>query len=161
MHKVFPYFFLQLDDSVSDDESAVDTYLRQLGMSLQKALSMGPEAEGDGKQAPNMPRRRPREHLYRLSVVRAKPFFGYSPTEKRFVKIELYDPSTMRKAASLVQAGAVMGALFALFALALTCAALHNMQGEAFSRTSHTFRICCTSWSTTICTAWTSSTCPR
>lgn len=68
--------------------------------------------QGPQQQQQEQQQFRPRDHIYRLSVVRAKPFFGYCPSEQRFIKIELLDPGSVRKSATILQSGAVMGQPF-------------------------------------------------
>ena len=43
------------------------------------------------------------------SQVRAAPFYGYCKGERVYVKIKMYSPTAVGRAAALLQAGAVRG----------------------------------------------------
>ena len=50
-----------------------------------------------------------RQRVYGARLVKAFPFYGYHPDEKLWIKIFLYDPKDVPRAAALLQAGAVLG----------------------------------------------------
>ena len=71
---------------------AAQAFLRQLAQSLEAALQQHQEPGAGRKQV-----------VHAVQLVRAIPFYGYHPDERLFVKIVLYNPSQVTKAATLLQ----------------------------------------------------------
>ena len=42
------------------------------------------------------------QHVFRILVVKGRSFYGYHPDEEEFLKIYLYNPSTVKKLAELL-----------------------------------------------------------
>ena len=67
-------------------------------------------AGGGGGAGANAARRRQR--VAAVGLVRALPLYGYHPEERPFVKVALFSPPDVGRAAALLQGGAVMGRRF-------------------------------------------------
>ncbi len=107
LHRLFPYFFVPLPvDWPQTYSVALDDKVRQLCVSLDAAINQTSRQrateEGGKKQMSD------RQYVLKASVVKGVPFYGYHPQERLWVKIYLLDPSCMKTAAGLLQAGSVM-----------------------------------------------------
>ena len=67
--------------------------------------------QGDALKPPQ--RRGPA--VFRISLVKAFPFYGFCPTEKFFAKVFLFHPGSVLRAAHLLRTGAVMGIRFSVY----------------------------------------------
>lgn len=114
IHKVFPYFYVPLDESVSKATSAVEEYLAQFGLSLQLALSVSAKqaAEKNRDNQWHSSKSDNRPYIYNLNVIWAKSIYGYAASLSRFIKIEFTDPWVVRKAEAILRSGAVMQTKF-------------------------------------------------
>lgn len=116
------------------DTSGAISYTRRFALSLDAALSFSSSnyasrpAEGENNQPP--PPLPPttgavggtdvvgsstssrRQRVFGATLVRGIPFYGYHPEERPFIKLMLYEPKDVKKAASLLLAGAVLGRSF-------------------------------------------------
>lgn len=100
----FPYFYIKI-------EEFRDSFLDQRGLPVhEKLVSFASVLEGTfGLAHQSKPGFR---LVYDLQVVRKLDFYGYNRTPQVFLKISLYSPAKQRKAADLLQGGAVGGAAF-------------------------------------------------
>lgn len=48
------------------------------------------------------------QHVYKIVVVHGKQFYGYSAGEHLFLKVFLYDPSSLNSIATLLRTGAIL-----------------------------------------------------
>ncbi|CAL1531881.1 unnamed protein product, partial [Lymnaea stagnalis] len=96
VHGVFPYLYVPYDGTQPSDR-----YLRQFAVSLDKALNVANRSASSTLQ-----------HVYKISLVSGIPMYGYHPQEEQFLKIYLYNPNNLRKAADLLLGGAVMNKPF-------------------------------------------------
>ena len=102
LHGILPYMF------VPKPEEADNTFPFRLAASLDKALNIsllaGLNNEADEKRSTS-----PQQHIFKIVEVRARPFYGYHPREHMFYKIFFYNPWLIKRAADILQNGAVMG----------------------------------------------------
>ncbi|KAK6169216.1 hypothetical protein SNE40_020308 [Patella caerulea] len=96
VHGVFPYLYIPYDGTKPEDR-----YMRQVSASLDKALNVG-----NGMAKTNI------QHVFKVSLVSGIPMYGYHPKEELFLKIYLYNPKSIKKAADLLLGGAVMNKSF-------------------------------------------------
>ncbi|XP_052808091.1 uncharacterized protein LOC128236972 isoform X1 [Mya arenaria] len=96
VHGVFPYLYVPYDGTVPWDR-----FLRQFATSLDKAINV---ALGYG-QAPT-------QHVYKIVLVNGRAMYGYHDEEQQFLKIYLYNPGMVKKAADLLLGGAVLNKPF-------------------------------------------------
>lgn len=96
IHRALPYLYIPWSDlgHIPDDE--VDSCMHALSLGLDKALKL----KGNTGSK--------RQHVHGWNLVRARKFYGYHPTEELFVKIYLYYPQDVSRAAKRLLAGGVM-----------------------------------------------------
>ncbi|RZC55540.1 hypothetical protein C5167_014394 [Papaver somniferum] len=83
VHRALPYLYISCSDISLETPEEGDKYLRLISSAIEKALKFKGSA---GNR---------RQHVHGCSLVRARKFYGYHPTEELFVKIYLYpDGST-------------------------------------------------------------------
>ncbi|KAF8098172.1 hypothetical protein N665_0272s0038 [Sinapis alba] len=97
IHRALPYLYIPCSDIPLDQHSGVDGIIPAVSLDLEKALKLKGSAASK------------RQHVHDCEIVRAKKFYGYHSTEEPFVKIYLYHPQDMSRAASLLLEGAVLG----------------------------------------------------
>ena len=102
LHGILPYMF------VPKPEEADHTFLFRLAASLDKALNISMLA-GLNKDSNENGAKSSQQHIYKIIEVRARPFYGYHPREHMFYKIYFYNPWLIKRAADILQNGAVMG----------------------------------------------------
>ena len=136
LHRAFPYFYVPYDDDLPRDPVECGTFLKNLGQSLERARSwrcraamLGSGGRGRGRAqhaAGDQPRHKWGEPLRRIGIavkneevrfhdatlVRAKPFYGYHSGERLFIKLRLYDPSTVQRAAAAMLSGGILNRIF-------------------------------------------------
>lgn len=118
IHGIFPYVYVPC---ASDSATDSNRLAYQLASSLDKAINI---SLGQGNSAT--------QHVFRIVLVKAKyefrfdlfknlclwpihffrPFYGYHKTEHTFFKIFLYNPAFIRRAANLLQNGAILGRIY-------------------------------------------------
>ncbi|KAJ8772040.1 hypothetical protein K2173_027217 [Erythroxylum novogranatense] len=96
VHRAFPYLYVPCSDIPLNSNQEGDAYTNSLAFSLEKALKLKGSA---GLK---------RQHVHGCSLVRARKFYGYHPSEELFVKIYLYYPQDVLRAANLLLSGAVL-----------------------------------------------------
>ncbi|XP_027350096.1 DNA polymerase zeta catalytic subunit-like isoform X2 [Abrus precatorius] len=95
IHRALPYLYVPCSDiPLLPDQG--DAYTYNVAASLEKALKLKGSAGST------------RQHVHGCSLVRAKKFYGYHSFEDLFVKIYLYYPQDVSRAANLLLAGAVL-----------------------------------------------------
>ncbi|KAG7673423.1 hypothetical protein KSW81_006633 [Nannochloris sp. 'desiccata'] len=131
---IYPYFYIPYDDDMPQDTSGAIAYARRLALSLDAALSFSNSSNAPGPAVGNNEKRPAattaaaaaaagggvvgsssssrRQRVFGGTLVRGIPFYGYHPEERPFIKLILYDPKDVKKAASLLLAGAVLGRSF-------------------------------------------------
>ncbi|XP_048591885.1 DNA polymerase zeta catalytic subunit-like isoform X1 [Brassica napus] len=97
IHRALPYLYIPCSDIPLDQHNGVDGIIPTISLELEKALKLKGSAASK------------RQHVHDCEIVRAKKFYGYHSTEEAFVKIHLYHPQDVSRAASLLLAGAVLG----------------------------------------------------
>eukprot|EP00741_Cyanophora_paradoxa_P018140 tig00021038_g17514.t1 len=129
LHRAFPYFFVPYPEDLGTDAVQVSTFLTALAAGIERAMELSRGANiaaiaggaaraaadaagGAGAEAAPQAGRRSRAHIFKVALVRGKPFYGYYPSERLFVKIYLYNPGLVSRAAALLQSGAVLGRAF-------------------------------------------------
>jgi len=95
VHGIFPYLYVPLPGHVARGDTGGWVY--RLAASLDRAINI---SMGQGRAAV--------QHVYKAVVVTGLPMYGYHPRQHSFVKIYLYNPHLVRRAAELLQGGAVM-----------------------------------------------------
>ena len=169
LHRAFPYFYVPYDDDLPRDPVECGTFLRNLCQSLERAMEMalsgGDAGAGGGPGAG--PNTRPginpaggrnpagvaskggdrsrwkRRFVHDATLVRAKPFYGYHGGERLFVKLRMYDPGTVQRAAAAMLSGGIMNRIFqpheSHVPYLLQVKVDHNLHGMGLARLS---RVC-------------------
>ena len=102
IHGILPYMF------VPKPEEADHTFPFRLATSLDKALNISLLA-GLNKDDNKNDSRSSQQHIFKIVEVRGRPFYGYHPREHLFYKLFFYNPWMIKRAADILQNGAVMG----------------------------------------------------
>ncbi|KAG2322148.1 hypothetical protein Bca52824_015361 [Brassica carinata] len=97
IHRALPYLYIPCSDIPLDQHTGVDGIIPAVSLDLEKALKLRGSAASK------------RQHVHDCEIVRAKKFYGYHSTEEAFVKIYLYHPQDVSRAATLLLAGTVLG----------------------------------------------------
>ncbi|KAK4282799.1 hypothetical protein QN277_014132 [Acacia crassicarpa] len=97
IHRALPYIYVPCADIPLQSDQGADVYTYKVSASLEKAL----ELKGSSGLT--------RQHVHGCSLVRARRFYGYHSSEELFVKIYLYYPQDVSRAANLLLDGAVLG----------------------------------------------------
>ncbi|KAJ4719461.1 DNA polymerase [Melia azedarach] len=95
IHQALPYLYVPCADIPIQPPQEGDGYTHAISMALEKALKLKGSAGSK------------RQHVHDCSLVRAKKFYGYHSSEELFVKIYLYYPHDISRAADLLLGGAV------------------------------------------------------
>ncbi|KAL2345686.1 hypothetical protein Fmac_006971 [Flemingia macrophylla] len=95
IHRALPYLYVPCSDIPLQPDQG-DAYTYKVAASLEKALKLKGSAGST------------RQHVHGCSLVRARKFYGYHSLEELFVKIYLYYPQDVSRAATLLLAGAVL-----------------------------------------------------
>ncbi|XP_058825625.1 DNA polymerase zeta catalytic subunit [Topomyia yanbarensis] len=103
IHGVFPYLYVPYDGS-TDDSLAVDRLMYQLAGSLDKAINV---SLGNANSTAS--------HVFRISLVKGLPIYGFHRKEHHFLKIYLYNPFFIRKATNLLMNGVILSRVFQTF----------------------------------------------
>ncbi|CAN1232917.1 DNA polymerase zeta catalytic subunit [Linum perenne] len=96
IHGVLPYLYVPCSDIPLDLRKGGDAYTSAMSVALEKALKLRGSAGSK------------RQHVHCCTLVRAKKFYGYHSSEEMFVKIYLYYPHDVSRAAGLLLDGAVL-----------------------------------------------------
>ncbi|CAN6226497.1 unnamed protein product [Urochloa humidicola] len=98
IHRVLPYLYVPCPEELLSNLDKGNSYITGLLSDLEKALQI----RGPSK----------RKHVHGCSLVRAKKLYGYHASEELFVKIYLYYPHEVSRAATLLLSGAVFNRAF-------------------------------------------------
>ncbi|XP_071444719.1 DNA polymerase zeta catalytic subunit-like [Hetaerina americana] len=96
VHGVFPYIYVPYDGFEPHEREAY-----RLSSGLDKALNVSL-----GKSSATT------QHVFKISLVSGRPFYGFHEKEHQFFKIYLYNPVMVKRTADLLQSGAVLGKSF-------------------------------------------------
>ncbi|XP_071115137.1 uncharacterized protein [Haliotis cracherodii] len=96
VHGVFPYLYVPYDGT-----QPWERYLRLFATSLDKAINVANNSAKSDVQ-----------HVFKISIVSGIPMYGYHAKEEEFLKIYMFNPSSVKKAADLLLGGAVMNKPF-------------------------------------------------
>jgi DNA polymerase zeta len=112
LHKLFPYFFLPYDDNLPLEQ--VDSYVHRLAASIERAMDVSMARftnPFDGERGRT--RRTPqKQQVFKIVAVRGKPFYGFYPCDKIFLKVFVYNPANVMRMVTLLRSGAIMGQQF-------------------------------------------------
>nr|CAB3265529.1 DNA polymerase zeta catalytic subunit-like [Phallusia mammillata] len=98
VHGAFPYLMLPYYGPADDfQHSNTRQYLHQFAVSLDQALNT---ASGFVKST--------QEHVYKIVLLRGRPFYGFHENDEIFMKVYFYTPSDVKRSSDLLQAGAIM-----------------------------------------------------
>ncbi|XP_034653451.1 DNA polymerase zeta catalytic subunit isoform X1 [Drosophila subobscura] len=98
VHGVFPYFYIPYDKK---DFESLERGILQIAMHLDKALNI---SLGQGSSNA--------QHVFKIQLVKGIPFYGYHRVEHQFLKIYMFNPRFVRRAANLLQSGAILSKNF-------------------------------------------------
>ncbi|EDW74045.1 uncharacterized protein Dwil_GK21718 [Drosophila willistoni] len=98
IHGVFPYFYIPYDKR---DFESLERGILQIAMSLDKAINI---SLGQGSSMA--------QHVFKIQLVKGIPFYGYHRREHQYLKIFMFNPRFVRRAANLLQSGAILGKNF-------------------------------------------------
>ncbi|XP_072939379.1 DNA polymerase zeta catalytic subunit [Epargyreus clarus] len=93
VHGVFPYFYIPCPTPNPEPQ-----FLYQIAASLDKALNIALKQATSANQ-----------HVYKISLVKGLPFYGFHDKEHLYLKIFLYNPGLIRQAVELCSNGAILG----------------------------------------------------
>nr|XP_016515146.1 PREDICTED: DNA polymerase zeta catalytic subunit-like isoform X1 [Nicotiana tabacum] len=96
LHGALPYFYVPWSDLFLQSDQKGSECTNALALALEKVLKLKGNAGSK------------RQHVHGCSLVRARKFYGYHSSEELFVKIYLYHPQDVSRAANLLLGGAVM-----------------------------------------------------
>ncbi|XP_063824008.1 DNA polymerase zeta catalytic subunit [Ostrinia nubilalis] len=96
IHGVFPYFYIPCPTSNPEPQ-----FLYQIAASLDKALNIAL------KQATSTT-----QHVYKISLVKGLPFYGFHDKDHLYLKVFLYSPNLIKQAVELCSNGAILGQTF-------------------------------------------------
>jgi DNA polymerase elongation subunit (family B) len=107
VHNAYPYFFVNIPESVLQQH---DTYEKLAGYATQfaHALNRATQLNLASKSLDA-------QYIHMISVVQAKPFYGYSPDHELYFKIFLYNPLLVTRVTTLLRNKTVMGVAFRIF----------------------------------------------
>ncbi len=115
LHGAFPYLYVPVDASHVDEVTSTiqdeiydqHTSLEERYASLfQKALdgAMGIHQNGACKEGPGK--------IVDVQLVKGTPFYGYQKDECLWMKVYVFDPADVKRCASLLHSGAILGKKF-------------------------------------------------
>lgn len=94
VHGVFPYLYIPYDTSCNDP----DMLMYQILNSIEKGLNISLRNASSTTH-----------HIFKMTLVKGIPFYGYHPKEHKFLKIYFYNPMLIKRAADLLQNSSVLG----------------------------------------------------
>ncbi|CAG4991602.1 unnamed protein product [Parnassius apollo] len=93
IHGVFPYFYIPCPAPNPEPQ-----FLYQIAASLDKALNIALKQATSANQ-----------HVYKISLVKGLPFYGFHDKEHLYLKTFLYNPGLIKQAVELCSNGAILG----------------------------------------------------
>ncbi|XP_017700432.1 DNA polymerase zeta catalytic subunit isoform X2 [Phoenix dactylifera] len=100
IHRALPYLYIPFPVELLQNPEEGNAFLHDLMNAIEKALK---------SQSTSVSKR---QHIHGCSLVRAKKFYGYHSSEELFVKMYLYYPHEVARAATLLLGGAVLNRSF-------------------------------------------------
>ncbi|GAB0093556.1 hypothetical protein DMENIID0001_087150 [Sergentomyia squamirostris] len=104
VHGVFPYLYIPMEEAPEDNAESSLVYTQfayKITHALDRALSV---SQGNVSTTT--------QHIFKAVPVRGRPFYGYHAQDHLFLKIYFYNPTMTKKAANLLQAGAICGRVY-------------------------------------------------
>ncbi|KAG2695557.1 hypothetical protein I3760_07G018400 [Carya illinoinensis] len=96
VHRALPYLYVPCEDMSLQPDKEDDAYTNAVSFALEKSLKLKGNAGSK------------RQHVHGCSLVRARKFYGYHSSEELFMKIYLYYPHDVSRAAKLLLNSAVL-----------------------------------------------------
>ncbi|KMT13757.1 hypothetical protein BVRB_4g081340 isoform C [Beta vulgaris subsp. vulgaris] len=122
VHRALPYLYVPCSDIPLQFNSEGIINENAISLAVEKALKLKGNAGSK------------RQHVHGCTLVRAKKFYGYHSSEELFVKIYLYYPHDVSRAANLLLLAAFCGPSLCPGVLAkLLCHAMVTYPGESLS----------------------------
>ncbi|KAH3761918.1 DNA polymerase zeta catalytic subunit [Pelomyxa schiedti] len=118
LHKAFPYFFVPFPDDQPMVRENVESYCRKLSMCIERAAHVANQNLEMSKPFPGNRYNTGQQHhhyVFKIVPVRGKPFYGYCPCEKVFLKTYIYNPQHVTRIVALLRSGAIMQTKFAVY----------------------------------------------
>ncbi|KAI0510395.1 hypothetical protein KFK09_010996 [Dendrobium nobile] len=100
VHGALPYFYVPFPKHLLQSSEEGQAFIHTLSGAMEKALRN--KSISSSK----------RQHVHGCSLVRAKKLYGYHSSEDLFVKIFIYYPHDISRAASLLLDGSILGTSF-------------------------------------------------
>ncbi|KAJ3105719.1 DNA polymerase zeta [Phlyctochytrium planicorne] len=102
VHQLYPYFAIPYDGSMNKPD--LERFVLNLEAGLDVALRMAHGANVDNAYL--------RKYVLAIIPFKGIPFYGYHVGYRYFLKIYLYNPTDIKKAAGILSSGGVMGQRF-------------------------------------------------
>ncbi|XP_074033299.1 DNA polymerase zeta catalytic subunit isoform X3 [Leptinotarsa decemlineata] len=96
IHGVFPYIYIPYDGI-----QEANSLMYRIAASIDKAVNISLKQASSNAQ-----------HVYKITLVKGIPMYGYHLREHQFFKIYLYNPLLVRKVASLLMNESTLGKLY-------------------------------------------------
>ncbi|KAD5317907.1 hypothetical protein E3N88_17853 [Mikania micrantha] len=96
IHRALPYLYVPCSDIVHQPDQEGDACMRVVSHALEKALKLKGSAGSK------------RQHVHGCSLVNARRLYGYDASEQLYVKLYLYHPQDVSRAAKLLLSGSVL-----------------------------------------------------
>lgn len=111
LHRLFPYCYVPYPPCWPNDASEAALKLKEMAIGLETAMhavNIARKAAGGGSSSGASKQ----TYVQNLQVVKAKNMYGYHPSEELFVKVSLFRPGDVERAASMLGTGSVLGVRF-------------------------------------------------
>jgi len=142
IHGILPYMYVP-----KPADAANDSFIYQLAASIDKALNISTfsaaaaAATTNDEGGGNRKTHSGQQHVFKIVEVKGRPFYGYHEKEHEFFKIYFYNPWMVKRAAEMLQSGAIMGKVlqphYSHVPYNLQFMMDYNLQGMNFIRLSH------------------------
>ncbi|XP_013200299.2 DNA polymerase zeta catalytic subunit [Amyelois transitella] len=96
IHGVFPYFYIPCPTANPEPQ-----FMYQIAASLDKALNIALKQATSAQQ-----------HVYKISLVKGLPFYGFHDKDHLYLKVFLYNPGLIKQAVELCSNSAILGQPF-------------------------------------------------
>ena len=106
LHRLFPYFYVSYPSCFPTEASEAAINLKKMAIGLEtamQAISMAKKASGTGTR---------QSFVQNLQVVKAKNMYGFHPSDELFIKVSLFRPGDVERAASVLCSGSVLSLRF-------------------------------------------------
>ncbi|KDD76256.1 hypothetical protein H632_c296p0, partial [Helicosporidium sp. ATCC 50920] len=120
VHQVFPYFYVPYYDDLPRDAEQAQRCLDEFAQALDCALALSraqlesalKSPAASGPLLPLVPRPGGQQRVWSATLVRAAALYGFQAQEQAWIRVALFNPRDVKKAAELLLAGAVLGRRF-------------------------------------------------